>query len=211
MLSLRVKIVFLSFFLFNFFCSAQFTTVTRSGVLDENGITSELYMSQKQRHKESRRKKSLAVHQENDKTSSSRISPHNPLYLHKVKSLKNHQTTLPTDSALFSLPLTFPNLIKAINCYRIRHPRIVLAQVIQETGWLQSNVCKTKNNLFGLTNPRTGKYYEFSHWSESVRAYSTMVQYKYTSGNYYHWLQKIGYAEDPNYVESLRIIVKRYL
>lgn len=95
--------------------------------------------------------------------------------------------------------------------YKIRYPRIVLAQAIQETGWLKSRVCRTKNNLFGLTNPHTGEYYEFGHWSESVRAYSTMVQYKYRRGNYYLWLEDIGYAEDPNYVNSLRRIVARYL
>ena len=207
----KVKIALLSLLLCNFFCSAQFTTVTRAGISDENAIAMPPYKPHKQTYTQSKRQITGETRPQNNNQSSCRESPHNPPNLYKVKSLKNHQTSLYTDSTLFSLPLTFPNLIEAIKRYRLRHPRIVLAQAIQETGWLQSNVCRTKNNLFGLTNPHTGEYYEFSHWSESVRAYSTMVQYKYTSGNYYHWLQKIGYAEDPNYVESLRIIVKRYL
>ena len=67
--------------------------------------------------------------------------------------------------------LTIPNLYKEIIKNGILYPKIVLAQAILETGWFRSSVCRNKHNLFGLTNPRTGKYYEFNHWTESVRAY----------------------------------------
>ena len=93
--------------------------------------------------------------------------------------------------------LTIPNLYKEIIRNGILYPKIVLAQAILETGWFRSSVCRNKHNLFGLTNPRTGKYYEFNHWTESVRAYYTKVQYKYKGGNYLFWLDEIGYAEDP--------------
>ena len=61
--------------------------------------------------------------------------------------------------------LTIPNLYKEIIRNRILYPKIVLAQAILETGWFRSSVCRNKHNLFGLTNPRTGKYYEFNHWT----------------------------------------------
>jgi len=83
-----------------------------------------------------------------------------------------------------------------------------LAQAILETGWFRSNACLKKHNLFGLTNPRTGKYYEFDHWTESVKAYYTKVQYKYKGGNYLLWLKKIGYAEDKNYIRSVIKVLK---
>ena len=98
--------------------------------------------------------------------------------------------------------LTIPNLYKEIIRNGILYPKIVLAQAILETGWFRSSVCRNKHNLFGLTNPRTGKYYEFNHWTESVRAYYTKVQYKYKGGNYLLWLDEIGYAEDPKYVQK---------
>ena len=85
------------------------------------------------------------------------------------------------------------------------------AQAILETGWFTSPVCRNKHNLFGLTNPRTGKYFKFDHWTESVRAYYTKVQYRYKGGNYLLWLRKIGYAEDPRYVRSLSRILEQYL
>lgn len=123
----------------------------------------------------------------------------------KVKGQKGDKRT----SQKSVLPeLTIPNLYVEIIRNGIRHPKIVLAQAILKTGWFTSPVCRNKHNLFGLTNPRTGKYFEFNHWTESVRAYYTKVQYKYKGGNYLLWLRKIGYAEDPRYVRSVIRVLK---
>lgn len=103
--------------------------------------------------------------------------------------------------------LTIPNLYKEIIRNGILYPKIVLAQAILETGWFRSSVCRNKHNLFGLTNPRTGKYYEFNHWTESVRAYYTKVQYKYKGGNYLLWLDEIGYVEDKDYITTLTDVI----
>lgn len=105
--------------------------------------------------------------------------------------------------------LTIPNLYTEIKRNGILYPKVVLAQAILETGWFRSPVCLDKHNLFGLTNPRTGKYYEFEHWTESVRAYYTKVQYKYKEGNYLLWLRDIGYAEDPEYIRSVISVLKQ--
>lgn len=107
--------------------------------------------------------------------------------------------------------LTISNLLDEIRRIGIRHEKIVLAQAILETGWFTSYTCRHKNNLFGLTNPRTGQYYEFNHWTESVKAYFTKVQYRYKGGNYLLWLKDIGYAEDPRYVSSLISILRQYM
>lgn len=114
-----------------------------------------------------------------------------------IKSTKRNCTP-------YSLPeLTIPNLYAEIKRNGILYPKVVLAQAILETGWFRSSLCRERNNLFGLTNPHTGKYYEFGHWTESVRAYLTKVQYKYKGGNYLLWLRDIGYAEDPRYVRAV--------
>ena len=118
-------------------------------------------------------------------------------------------TTKDKNQAENNLPqLTIPNLYKEIIRNGILYPKIVLAQAILETGWFPSSVCRNKHNLFGLTNPRTGKYYEFNHWTESVQAYYTKVQYKYKGGNYLLWLEEIGYAENPMYKEAIYCILK---
>lgn len=126
----------------------------------------------------------------------------------KRKGQKSDKKTSPKSM----LPeLTIPNLYKEIIRNGIRHPKIVLAQAILETGWFTSPVCRNRHNLFGLTDPRTGKYFVFGHWTESVRAYYTKVQYKYKGGNYLLWLRDIGYAENPRYVRSLSRILEQYL
>lgn len=126
----------------------------------------------------------------------------------KVRNSDN-SASLKTKIRNNSLPaLTIPNLYAEIIRNGILYPKVVLAQAIFETGWFRFPVCLDKHNLFGLTNPRTGKYYEFEHWTESVRAYYTKVQYKYKGGNYLLWLRDIGYAEDPNYIREVIEVLK---
>lgn len=138
------------------------------------------------------------------------------LYARKVYARVSHEkasdkgTEGTTVSNRKELPtLTIPNLYQEIIRNGIRHPKIVLAQAILETGWFRSPLCRNRHNLFGLTNPKIGKYYEFNHWTESVRAYYTKVQYKYTGGSYLLWLHKIGYAEDPRYVREVMKVVSQ--
>lgn len=138
------------------------------------------------------------------------------LYARKVYARVSHEkasdkgTEGTTVSNRKELPtLTIPNLYQEIIRNGIRHPKIVLAQAILETGWFRSPLCRNRHNLFGLTNPKTRKYYEFNHWTESVRAYYTKVQYKYKGGNYLLWLHKIGYAEDPRYVREVMKVVSQ--
>lgn len=145
------------------------------------------------------KEKQLQTDQKSDKrTSQKQVIPING----KQAFSKSKQSHLPE--------LTIPNLYQEIIRNGIQHPRIVLAQAILETGWFRSPLCRNRHNLFGLTNPKTGKYYEFNHWTESVRAYYTMVQYKYKGGNYLLWLHKIGYAEDPRYVREVAQVLKKF-
>lgn len=98
-------------------------------------------------------------------------------------------------------------LMDALIYYNIQHPNIVHAQAVVETGNFNSRLCKEDNNLFGLYNSRTGKYHKFNHWTESVKAYHKFIQYRYDSStykNYYDFLQRIGYASDPNYINKVK-------
>lgn len=143
------------------------------------------------------KEKQLQTDQKSDKrTSQNKAIPING----KQAFSKSKQSHLPE--------LTIPNLYQEIIRNGIQHPRIVLAQAILETGWFRSPLCRNRHNLFGLTNPKTGKYYEFNHWTESVSAYYTKVQYKYKGGNYLLWLRDIGYAEDPRYVREMIKVLK---
>lgn len=102
--------------------------------------------------------------------------------------------------------LTIKNLYKVLDKYNISNQSIVVAQALLETGYFSSRVCLEENNLFGLRKPSTGEYYSFKNWEESVRAYRDYVQYKYKGGDYFQFLEKIGYAEDKNYLSKVKAI-----
>ena len=93
------------------------------------------------------KEKQLQTDQKSDKrTSQKQAIPING----KQAFSKSKQSLLPE--------LTIPNLYQEIIRNGIQHPRIVLAQAILETGWFRSLLCRNRHNLFGLTNPKTGKY-----------------------------------------------------
>lgn len=97
------------------------------------------------------------------------------------------------------------NLSKELIRQGVKHPEIVLAQAKLETGHYTSHACRKYNNLFGLRHSKG--YYKFNTWQESVVAYRDYVQYKYKGGDYYQFLERIGYAEEPNYVRYVKQLV----
>ena len=188
--------------------SAQFYTITKE---------KEIRPEKKQKVAPDTLQRGLGAYESCKKAEKDSLAPEVPvkllseLYARKVYARVSHKKELPA--------LTIPNLYQEIIRNGIRHPKIVLAQAILETGWFRSPLCRNRHNLFGLTNPKTGKYYEFNHWTESVRAYYTKVQYRYCQKNqtstsdvdYLKWLQQIGYAEAPMYIQSVKEIMKRNL
>jgi flagellum-specific peptidoglycan hydrolase FlgJ len=99
-------------------------------------------------------------------------------------------------------------LMEALYYYNIKHPEIVYAQAILESGNFKSNVALKYNNLFGLYDSKRGTYYKFNHWSESIKGYKDYIQYKYKGNDYYQFLTDIGYAEDTLYIDKIKKVVK---
>ena len=186
--------------------SAQFYTISRD---------SELLPTERQKESYNRARKDVTEEKRNKIMAKDTliVGPDNQKKLEDNSRNSDRKTSLKTElqkktdditKSENNLPeLTIPNLYKEIIRNGILYPKIVLAQAILETGWFRSSVCRNKHNLFGLTNPRTGRYYEFNHWTESVRAYYTKVQYKYKGGNYLLWLDEIGYSENSNYIKTI--------
>ena len=182
--------------------SAQFYTITRDSEILPTERRKEAYKHVEKDVTEGKKNKIIVNDTLTVRPDNQNKSEENSRNSDRKASLKTEQQQKKTDNITKSEnpELTIPNLYKEIIRNGILYPKIVLAQAILETGWFRSSVCRNKHNLFGLTNPRTGKYYEFNHWTESVRAYYTKVQYKYKGGNYLLWLDEIGYAEDSDYV-----------
>lgn len=83
---------------------------------------------------------------------------------------------------------------------------IVTKQSVQECGHkYQSYNARVRHNLFGLWNHAKQEYYKFDTWQESCDAYLTKVQYKRKKDEpYYEFLERIGYASDPQYINKLK-------
>lgn len=186
--------------------SAQFYTITRDSEILPTERQKEAYKHVEKDVTERKKSKIMAKDTLIVRPDNQKELDENSRNSDRKASLKTEQQKKTNDipKSGNNLPeLTIPNLYKEIIRNGILYPKIVLAQAILETGWFRSSVCRNKHNLFGLTNPRTGKYYEFNHWTESVRAYYTKVQYKYKSGNYLLWLDEIGYSENSNYIKTI--------
>ena len=112
---------------------------------------------------------------------------------------------------LFTIPET-DKVIDARSIYNycieinIKHPEIVTAQSIWETGWYKCNNCSLdKNNLFGFYYK--GDYIKFTNWKESINYYKRWQDKYYDKErNYYDFLECIyinnkgnciKYCEDP--------------
>jgi len=94
----------------------------------------------------------------------------------------------------------------ALQEMKISHPEIVLAQSKLETGYYTSQLTRTHNNIFGFRT-KNG-YLQFDHWKECIQYYKKWQSKRYKgSGDYYKFLQEIGYAEDTNYIHKLKKIV----
>ena len=103
-----------------------------------------------------------------------------------------------------------PDLVyQCARFYGLRHPETVTAQSILETDHYRSELCLRHRNLFGLYDFKRKRYRTFRTWQESVVAYKKLVQSKYRSGNYYAFLRRLPYADDPLYAEKVRRIQRR--
>lgn len=129
-------------------------------------------------------------------------------------SPSSHSVASPPDT-ITSVPVFMDKSAKeglrdALKYYGIHHPDIVYAQAILETGHFKSVGCLKHNNLFGLYNSKAKRYCRFNHWSESVIAYKEWIQRRYKPPeDYYKFLSRIHYAEDPAYISKLKQIVKK--
>lgn len=102
--------------------------------------------------------------------------------------------------------------------FNIQHPEVVWCQSYLETNKLTQ--INNKNNLFNFRYSKRysvgikenkSKYTEYKHWIHSIIEYRNWQRRKYkdTTENYYHFLKRVGFAEDTLYNHKLKFILKR--
>lgn len=104
------------------------------------------------------------------------------------------------------------SVYQALLYYDIKHPKIVLYQSILETGNYKSKLCIEDNNIFGIYDSKLKKYKHFKTWVDCILSYK-YLQRRYVVNkieepdDYYNFLIRINYAEDPNYIKTLKQLV----
>ena len=101
---------------------------------------------------------------------------------------------------------TKQQVLAEIKRQNIPHPEVVLAQARLESGNFESQFYRDTNNLFGIKEK--GKYVHYKNWKKSVSDYKKKISKRYEGGNYYAFLQRIGYASDKDYINKLKSCVK---
>lgn len=99
--------------------------------------------------------------------------------------------------------------------HEVKHPRIVFAQCLYETGHLKSVIFKENNNLFGMKKsyhrPSTSNGVNRGHaryldLEDSVKDYKIYQDKYYHGGDYYTFLAGSGYSTNKSYCKTLRNI-----
>lgn len=119
-------------------------------------------------------------------------------------------------------PKTLFTLVKSVG---VKHPEIITAQALEETGYFKSNIFKTKGNLFGMKNagsrPTTscnnGQGYADYKCHKDYILYSVMDRvmldaafYRNLSKESYYAKLSRTYASNPNYVSNLKKIIQKH-
>lgn len=99
----------------------------------------------------------------------------------------------------------------AIKAAGIRHPDFVMAQCIQETGWLACKKCCLRyHNLFGFYI-KGNKCKKFNSDAECIAYYKSWQDKRYDKwrkkhpkADYYHFLKSVGYATGDKYTKELK-------
>lgn len=87
----------------------------------------------------------------------------------------------------------------------VPHAQIVLAQARLETGNFTSRRCVEDNNIFGIKH--NGRYAKYARWQDCVKDYKRRISSRYQGGDYFRFLERIGYASDPRYAAKIKNII----
>jgi len=126
------------------------------------------------------------------------------------KEIKPVADTICNDDTTFN----FKDFVFELHLQGIKYPDIVLRQACLESGYFTSKIWREKNNPFGLyhtIDSTHGEYILFNDWKSSVAYYKSWQDKRYKGGDYYEFLEKVGYAKDTAYLDAVRSIDLRNL
>ncbi len=127
------------------------------------------------------------------------------LFLFSVQQAHSQKSNKPKLQAMYN----------AIKKAGIKEPEFVMAQCIQETGWLDCKKCCLRfNNLFGFYG-KGNKCMKFESEAACIAYYKKWQDKRYPKwkannpkGSYYQFLKHVKYATGDKYNEEIKPKVK---
>lgn len=116
--------------------------------------------------------------------------------------MKKYLSIILLASAICCTAQTTEEVRKELQRQGVPCAEVVLRQARLETGNFTSKLCKSKHNIFGIK--RGKKYAAYKDWRECVKDYKRRISSRYNGGDYYAFLQRIGYAADKRYIAKLK-------
>ena len=125
-----------------------------------------------------------------------------------VKDSEPKYVNTPTnDTICLEDSFSAKDFVLELHLQGIKYPDVVLRQACWETGFFTSKIWREKNNPFGLYHTIDsihGEYILFNDWRSAITYYKEWQDKRYKGGDYYDFLIKVGYAQDSNYVHSVK-------
>ena len=99
--------------------------------------------------------------------------------------------------------------------YHIKSADTVRLQICLESAYLRSSICKSNKNLIGMRfaplrkTTAIGERFGCAIYSSYESCIADLKIYQglyFKRGDYYSFLERIGYATDPKYIETLKKI-----
>jgi len=119
----------------------------------------------------------------------------------------NEEVTPIADTICLEDSFSVKDFVLELHLQGIKYPDVVLRQACWETGFFSSKIWREKNNPFGLYHTIDsihGEYILFNDWRSAITYYKEWQDKRYKGGDYYEFLIKVGYAQDSNYVHSVK-------
>ena len=145
------------------------------------------------------------------------------LSLLSITDKNTHITEIPMLTQRVDSTLNEENIYVALLMKNIRFPKVVLSQIMIESGYLTSNLCKKNHNLLGMTVASQREttalneagYAKYSNWFDCIEDYKLYQDYIFskndikTEKQYISFLNR-SYAKSPDYKQKLTYLSKRY-
>lgn len=138
------------------------------------------------------------------------------------RQTSSHNKSIILQDTIISEKIDTNNVIYYLQKHKVRFSHIVLAQSLLESNNYKSKLTKTNNNIFGMKVPAqrftfAENHHDFGNYSKYENIESCILDYKSwqmqnaynitSEEGYFNLLSKI-YAEDKEYVQKLKKLIK---